>query len=72
VVGAKTSRVKKHAFFSLSFYLSAFLFFVSQRNEKKKVKEMTFGYYFSPCGAKLATGWNGLEFNWLKGLFFFF
>jgi hypothetical protein len=27
---------------------------------------MTFGYFFSPCGVKLATGWNGLESNWLK------
>jgi hypothetical protein len=31
--------------------------------KRKKVKEMTFGYYFSPCGAKLATGWNGFESN---------
>jgi len=30
---------------------------------------MTFGYYFSPCGIKLATGWNGLESSWLKGFF---
>ncbi len=24
-------------------------------------KNMTFGYWFSPCGARLVTGWNKLE-----------
>jgi hypothetical protein len=33
-------------------------------------KNMTFGYYFSPNGAKLATGWNGFESNWLKCVIF--
>jgi hypothetical protein len=32
---------------------------------------MTFGYCFSPCGPKLATGWNGLEPSWLTASFFF-
>jgi hypothetical protein len=33
------------------------------------LQKMTFGYFLSPCGVKLATGWNGLESNWLKYFF---